>query len=84
MAIDAVLRVVVASTPLLRICGRQPPLTAKLAPRQTAMAFVDSSEDMNSIAMTAVDRLLRTHNVDPASIGRLEVRVRATSAHASI
>ena len=39
------------------------------------MSFVDSSEDMSSLAMTAVERLLQTHNIDPKSIGRIEVSV---------
>ena len=37
------------------------------------MAFVDDREDINSIALTAVSRLLRTYKIDPRAIGRLEI-----------
>jgi hydroxymethylglutaryl-CoA synthase len=37
------------------------------------MAFVDDREDINSICLTAVARLLETYNIDPKSVGRLEV-----------
>ncbi|OJD28709.1 hydroxymethylglutaryl-synthase [Diplodia corticola] len=40
---------------------------------QTQMAFCDDREDTYSIALTAVSSLLRKYNVDPKSIGRLEV-----------
>jgi hydroxymethylglutaryl-CoA synthase len=40
---------------------------------QSQMAFVDDREDINSIALTAVDRLLKRYNLDPKSIGRLDV-----------
>jgi hydroxymethylglutaryl-CoA synthase len=37
------------------------------------MAFVDDREDINSIALTAVSRLLKSYAIDPKSVGRLEV-----------
>lgn len=40
---------------------------------QTNMAFVDDREDINSIAMTAVQRLLENYKIDPAQVGRLEI-----------
>ncbi|CAN3354573.1 hydroxymethylglutaryl-CoA synthase [Diutina catenulata] len=40
---------------------------------QTNMAFVNDREDIYSFALTAVSKLLKNYNVDPASIGRLEV-----------
>ena len=40
---------------------------------QTSMAFVDDREDINSIAMTAVQNLLDSYSIDPRSIGRLEI-----------
>jgi hydroxymethylglutaryl-CoA synthase len=40
---------------------------------QTAMAFVDDREDINSVALTALQRLLDTYNLKPSDIGRLEV-----------
>lgn len=40
---------------------------------QTNMTFVDDREDIYSFALTAVSRLLKNNNIDPASIGRLEV-----------
>jgi hydroxymethylglutaryl-CoA synthase len=40
---------------------------------QTTMSFVDANEDINSIALTAVASLLEKHDIDPNSIGRLEV-----------
>lgn len=40
---------------------------------QTAMAFVDDREDINSIALTALQGLLDSTGLDPKSIGRLEV-----------
>ena len=40
---------------------------------QTSMAFVDDREDINSIALTALARLLKTYGVDPRRVGRLEV-----------
>lgn len=40
---------------------------------QTNMAFVDDREDIYSFALTAVSRLLAKNNIDPKSIGRLEV-----------
>ncbi|CAN3501295.1 hydroxymethylglutaryl-CoA synthase [Diutina catenulata] len=40
---------------------------------QTNMAFVNDREDIYSFALTAVSKLLKNYNVDPAQIGRLEV-----------
>jgi hydroxymethylglutaryl-CoA synthase len=40
---------------------------------QSGMAFVDDREDINSVALTALARLLEGYQLDPASIGRLEV-----------
>lgn len=40
---------------------------------QTNMAFVSDREDIYSIALTATSRLLKNYNIDPNSIGRLEV-----------
>ncbi|KAF4544439.1 Hydroxymethylglutaryl- synthase protein [Lasiodiplodia theobromae] len=40
---------------------------------QTQMAFCDDREDTYSMALTTVSSLLRKYNVDPKSIGRLEV-----------
>jgi len=40
---------------------------------QDRMAFVDDREDANSIQLSALQRLLDTYQLDPASIGRLEV-----------
>lgn len=40
---------------------------------QSGMAFVDDREDINSVALTALSQLLRTYQLDPRSIGRLEV-----------
>jgi hydroxymethylglutaryl-CoA synthase len=40
---------------------------------QLNMAFVDDREDITSIFLTAVTSLLRKYNIDPMSIGRLEV-----------
>ena len=40
---------------------------------QLGMSFCDDREDMNSIALTAVHNLLDNYNIDPKSIGRLEV-----------
>lgn len=40
---------------------------------QTNMAFVSDREDIYSITLTATSRLLKNYNVDPNSIGRLEV-----------
>lgn len=40
---------------------------------QQNMAFVDDREDITSIFLTAVTSLLRKYNIDPMSIGRLEV-----------
>ncbi|MCJ1333988.1 3-hydroxy-3-methylglutaryl coenzyme A synthase [Thelotrema lepadinum] len=40
---------------------------------QTKMSFCDDREDMYSIALTTVSSLLKKYNIDPASIGRLEV-----------
>ncbi|KAI0281777.1 hydroxymethylglutaryl-CoA synthase [Russula aff. rugulosa BPL654] len=40
---------------------------------QKFMAFADDREDINSMALTVVSSLMRKYNVDPKSIGRLEV-----------
>ncbi|KAJ3332317.1 hypothetical protein HDU93_009156 [Gonapodya sp. JEL0774] len=40
---------------------------------QHRMAFVDDREDINSVCLTAVHRLLTTYSIPPTSIGRLEV-----------
>jgi hydroxymethylglutaryl-CoA synthase len=40
---------------------------------QKAMAFVGDREDINSICLTVVKNLFEKYNIDPASIGRLEV-----------
>lgn len=40
---------------------------------QTNMAFVSDREDIYSLSLTATSRLLKNYNIDPASIGRLEV-----------
>lgn len=37
------------------------------------MAFVDDREDINSICLTAVARLLENYNIDPKQVGRIEV-----------
>lgn len=37
------------------------------------MAFVDDREDIYSFALTAVSKLLKKNDIDPKSIGRLEV-----------
>ena len=37
------------------------------------MAFVDDREDINSICLSAVQRLLDNYGIDPKSIGRVEV-----------
>lgn len=40
---------------------------------QTKMAFCDDREDIYSFALTVVSKLLKNYNIDPNSIGRLEV-----------
>lgn len=40
---------------------------------QTNMAFVNDREDIYSFALTAVSNLLKKNNIDPNSIGRLDV-----------
>lgn len=40
---------------------------------QTKMAFCDDREDIYSLALTAVSRLIKNYNIDTNSIGRLEV-----------
>ncbi|WVQ69689.1 hydroxymethylglutaryl-CoA synthase [Kwoniella botswanensis] len=40
---------------------------------QKYMAFTDDKEDINSVALTVVSSLLKKYNVDPLSIGRLDV-----------
>jgi len=44
---------------------------------QDEMAFVDASEDINSIMMNAVSGLLAKYGISPKDIGRLEVRSHA-------
>ncbi|THH17363.1 hypothetical protein EW146_g3433 [Bondarzewia mesenterica] len=40
---------------------------------QSYMAFADDREDINSMALTVVSSLMKRYNIDPKSIGRLEV-----------
>lgn len=40
---------------------------------QTNMAFVNDREDIYSMALTVTSNLLKNYNIDPQSIGRLEV-----------
>lgn len=40
---------------------------------QTKMSFCDDREDIYSLALTTVSSLLRKYNIDPKSVGRLEV-----------
>ncbi|KAK5125649.1 hypothetical protein LTR85_011923 [Meristemomyces frigidus] len=40
---------------------------------QTKMSFCDDREDIYSLTLTAVSSLFKKYNIDPASIGRLEV-----------
>ncbi|KND86433.1 Hydroxymethylglutaryl-CoA synthase [Tolypocladium ophioglossoides CBS 100239] len=40
---------------------------------QTKMSFCDDREDIYSIALTTTSKLLKNYNIDPNSIGRLEV-----------
>ncbi|PHH80541.1 hypothetical protein CDD80_1053 [Ophiocordyceps camponoti-rufipedis] len=40
---------------------------------QTKMSFCDDREDMYSVALTVTSKLLSKYNIDPKSIGRLEV-----------
>ncbi|KAI7017541.1 Hydroxymethylglutaryl-CoA, partial [Hortaea werneckii] len=40
---------------------------------QTKMSFCDDREDIYSLALTTVSSLMKKYNVDPASIGRMEV-----------
>lgn len=40
---------------------------------QTKMSFCDDREDIYSLALTAVHNLLEKENIDPTTIGRLEV-----------
>ncbi|KAF2178851.1 hydroxymethylglutaryl-CoA synthase [Zopfia rhizophila CBS 207.26] len=40
---------------------------------QTKMSFCDDREDIYSLALTVVSSLFRKYNIDPKSIGRLEV-----------
>ncbi|BEJ12340.1 hypothetical protein CspHIS471_0208000 [Cutaneotrichosporon sp. HIS471] len=40
---------------------------------QKYMAFTDDVEDINSVALTVVSSLLEKYNIDPKSIGRLDV-----------
>ncbi|CAD6585570.1 MAG: hypothetical protein TREMPRED_004177 [Tremellales sp. Tagirdzhanova-0007] len=40
---------------------------------QKYMAFTDDKEDVNSVALTVVSSLLKKYDIDPNSIGRLDV-----------
>jgi hydroxymethylglutaryl-CoA synthase len=40
---------------------------------QTTMACVNDREDINSISLTALNNLMKKHNIDPKQVGRLEV-----------
>ena len=40
---------------------------------QQQMAFADAREDVGSLLLTACARLLENYNIDPKSVGRLEV-----------
>ncbi|KAG8782944.1 ATP-dependent 5'-3' DNA helicase hcs1, partial [Ceratobasidium sp. 428] len=40
---------------------------------QEHMAFTDDREDINSFSLSVVSSLLKKYNIDPRSIGRLEV-----------
>ncbi|KAL2015444.1 hypothetical protein VTK56DRAFT_5406 [Thermocarpiscus australiensis] len=40
---------------------------------QTKMSFCDDREDIYSLSLTVLSKLLKNYNVDPNSIGRLEV-----------
>ncbi|KAI1078044.1 hydroxymethylglutaryl-CoA synthase [Whalleya microplaca] len=40
---------------------------------QTKMTFCDDREDIYSFALTATSKLLKNYNIDPKTIGRLEV-----------
>ncbi|WVN86342.1 hydroxymethylglutaryl-CoA synthase [Cryptococcus depauperatus CBS 7841] len=40
---------------------------------QKFMAFTDDKEDINSVALTVVSNLIKKYNIDPKSIGRLDV-----------
>ena len=40
---------------------------------QTALAFVDDREDIGSILLSALSRLLEKYAIDPKDVGRLEV-----------
>ncbi|KJX96410.1 hydroxymethylglutaryl-CoA synthase like protein [Zymoseptoria brevis] len=40
---------------------------------QTRMSFCDDREDIYSLTLTTVSSLLRKYNIDPKSVGRLEV-----------
>lgn len=43
---------------------------------QKRMAFCSDVEDVYSLCLTVVTRLLRRYHVEPSSIGRLEVRIK--------
>lgn len=45
---------------------------------QLKMGVCSDLEDVNSIALTVTNNLLRKHNIDPKTIGFLEVIVKAT------
>ncbi|KYK54891.1 putative hydroxymethylglutaryl-CoA synthase [Drechmeria coniospora] len=40
---------------------------------QTKMSFCDDREDIYSLALTVTSKLLKNYNIDPNSVGRLEV-----------
>ncbi|WVQ79797.1 hydroxymethylglutaryl-CoA synthase [Cryptococcus sp. DSM 104549] len=40
---------------------------------QKYMAFTDDKEDINSVALSVVSSLIKKYNIDPKSIGRLDV-----------
>jgi hydroxymethylglutaryl-CoA synthase len=41
---------------------------------QTGLAFCDDREDITTVMLTALRQLLSKYEVDPSTIGRLEVR----------
>ena len=61
----------VAQTSLEKQDGCEGKYTIGLGQQQ--MAFADSREDVGSLLLTACARLLENYNIDPKSVGRLEV-----------
>lgn len=57
----------------LEIHSGVPPGKFTIGLGQQNMAFCSDLEDINSICMTAVQNLLEKYDIDPSSIGRLEV-----------